>query len=341
MTKSVAAAGLALTLQLFQPEPARAHPGTGIVVDRQGRVYFTDLKRIWRWEPGGGLTAVVTGKHSHALRLDSGGNLEGEHLTYDSAGKRWWTSAWRLAPDGSVSDTVPPVEGFPDLFTPAVAPDGTRYYAHVDNNRRNVSEIRRRRPDGSTDLLAGGAYGFADGVGREARFGPIGAIAVGPGGDLYVTDEGSVRKVTAGGRVTTLARGGRLLKPSLVSRFLSGRFGKMMGLAVDARGDVFAANYGGGRVVEVSSAGQVTSVLESWSPWSPSGVALSGSDIYVLESGTMPGYRDTVRVRRKGSDGRVATLAIVRNGRPERLSAAVLPLKTGGREIPANEPDRD
>jgi hypothetical protein len=150
-------------------------------VDRQGRVYFTDLKRIWRWEPGGRLTAVVEGKHSHAIRLDADGNLEGEHLSYDSATQCWWTSAWRLASDGSVSDTsLRKEEGFPFLFTPAVAPDGTRYYARVDNNRRDISEIHRRSPDGRTELLAGGAYGYADGVGRESRFEPIGAIAVGP-----------------------------------------------------------------------------------------------------------------------------------------------------------------
>lgn len=318
MTKAFAAA---VTLQLLLAQAAWAHPGTGIVVDRQGRVFFTDLKRIWLWEPGGGLTAVVSGKHSHAIRLDAAGNLEGEHLTYDSANARWWTSAWRLAPDGTVSDTAAPVEGFPDLFTPAVAPDGTRYYARVDNNRRDVSEIHRQKPDGSGDVVAGGVYGYADGLGREARFGPIGAIAVGPGGDLYVTDEVSVRKVTTGGRVTTLARGGPLLKPSFVSRVLSGRFGKMMGLAVDARGEVFAANYGGGRVVKVSPSGKVTSVIESRNPWSPSGVALCGTDIYVLESGTMPGYWDAVRVRRKSADGTVRTLAIVRGGRPEKLSS--------------------
>jgi sugar lactone lactonase YvrE len=94
----------------------------------------------------------------------------------------------------------------------------------------------------------------------------------------------------------------------------------MMGLAVDARGEVFAANYGGGRLVKVSPSGQVTSVIESRNPWSPSGVAFSGADIYVLESGTMPGYWDAVRVRRKNPDGTVRTLAVVRGGRPEKLS---------------------
>jgi sugar lactone lactonase YvrE len=178
----------------------------------------------------------------------------------------------------------------------------------VDNNRRDVSEIHRRTPDGRTELLAGGAYGYADGVGRQARFGPIGALAVGPGEDLYVTDEASVRKVSAAGRVTTLARGGELLKPNLLSRVLGGRFGKMMGLAVDARGNVFAANYGGGRVVRVTPSGEVTSVLESGPAWAPSGIALAGADLYVLEDG------NGVRVRRLRPDGSVTTLAVVRGG---------------------------
>jgi len=297
---------------LIPAAAARAHPGTGIVVDRQGRVYFTDLKRIWRWEPGGRLTAVVTGKHSHAIRLDVQGRLEGEHLTYD--GQRWWTSAWRLDADGTTSETAPPTEGVPFLFTAAVAPDGTRYYARVDNNRRDVSAIYRRAPDGPAELVAGGVYGHADGVGSEARFGPIGAIAVGPGGDLYVTDEASVRKVTSSGRVTTVARGGPLLEPSRFARLFGGRFGKMMGLAVDERGSVFAANFGGACVVLITPEGAVTRVSKSKGGWAPSGVALSGADLYVLESGR----GNSVRVRRLSPTGTVSTLAIIRDGRPEK-----------------------
>lgn len=312
MARRFRLAALAVLL-LIPAAAARAHPGTGIAVDRQGRVYFTDLKRIWRWEPGGRVTAVVTARHSHAIRLDADGCLEGEHLTYDPLSERWQSSAWRLEEDGTVRDTAPAAEGFPFLFTPAVAPDGTRYYAHVDNNRRDVSEIHRRTPGGRTELLAGGAYGYADGVGREARFGPIGAIAVGPGGELYVTDEVAVRKVPPSGRVTTLARGGRLLKPSFFARHFEGRFGKMMGLAVDSRGNVFAANYGAGRVVAVAPSGKVSSVMESGDSWSPSGVALSGEDLFVLEYGA----NDSVRVRRLSS-GTVTTLAVIRGGHPEK-----------------------
>jgi hypothetical protein len=317
MNKVLCATAVAIVLFLV-PGPARAHPGTGIVVDGQGRVYFTDLKRIWRWEPGGRVTAVVEGKHSHAIRLDASGNLEGEDLTYDSAAGRWWTSAWRLDPGGAVRDTAPPAEGFPFLFTPAVALEGARYYARVDNNRRDVSEIHRRAPDGRTQVLAGGDYGFRDGLGREARFGPIGAIAVGPGGVLYVTDDVSVRRVTPEGRVTTLARGGRLLKSTFLARLLGlgERSGYLMGIAVDPGGNAFVANYGGRRVVRVSSTGEIRSLIEQSGPWSPTGVALSGGDVYVLEAGTVPGNGDSVRVRRLRSGETVTTLAVVNHGRP-------------------------
>ena len=265
------------------------------------------------------MTAVVEGKHSHAIRLDADGNLEGEHLAYDSATQRWLASAWRLAPDGSLTDSGPRMEeGFPFLFTPAVAPDGTRYYSRAYNNRRDVSEIHRRTrwADRAPREALRPAW---DGVGPEARFGPIGAIAVGPRGEIYVTDLACVRKVTAGGRVTTLARGGSLLESTLAGRLLSlgERYGTMMGLAVDGGGNVFAANYGGRRVVRVTPSGQVTSVLDESGPWSPTGVALSGEDLYVLEFGTMPVPAISVRVRRLRPGRTPSVLAVIRNGRPE------------------------
>lgn len=85
-----------------------------------------------------------------------------------------------------------------------------------------------------------------------------------------------------------------------------------MGLAVDERGNVFAANYGGGRVVRVTPDGRVTRVLESEGRWAPSGVALSGADLYVLEYGS----GDSVRVRKLVGSGIVSTLAEVRHGKP-------------------------
>jgi sugar lactone lactonase YvrE len=308
MTRGVPAALLATAALLSTAAPAPAHPGTGIVVDARGRVTFTDLKQIWRWEPGGRVTAVVQGKHSHALRLEPDGAVTGEHLTYELAHGRWWTSVWRLAPDGSVGEVVPPAEGFPFVFSAAVAADGSAYFSRVDNNRRDVSEIWRRAADGRIELLAGGIYGYADGAGRAARFGPIGALTVGPDGDVYATDAPAIRRIAPDGRVTTLARGGRLLKQTPLNRLMGGRSGHLMGIAIDAAGNAFVANFGGGRVIKVTPAGTVTSVLECGGGWGPTGVTLARGDLYVLEWGGVLG----VRVRKLSARGEVTTLAVVR-----------------------------
>lgn len=301
---------LALSL-LASDRPAAAHPGSGIVVDAAGRVFFTDLKRVWRRDPEGKLTVVVPGRHSHEIRLAPDGNLLGEHVDYD--GKSFGTSAWKLSADGALSAVFPRQEGFPFVFSAAVAPDGTAFFARTDNNRRDRSEIFRQRPGSAPEPFAGGDYGYSDGPGAAARFGAIGALAIGPDGFLYVTEETAVRRVAPDGRVSTLARGGRLLKPTLFGRLFGGRSSNLMGLTVDAAGTVYVANFGGRRVVRVSPTGIVAQVFESEGPWAPAGVTLARGDLYVLEWGTRPGSWSSVRVRQRSAGGKITTLAVVKN----------------------------
>jgi sugar lactone lactonase YvrE len=298
---------LAASALLLTAASAAAHPGIGIVVDGRGRVAFTDLKSVWRWEPGGRVTEIVPRVHTHALRLEQDGTLVGEDLHYDAALNQFVTAVWRLSPEGHLSRGQATGES-PFDFSGTVGADGSVYFSRVDNNRRDVSEIYRQRPDGRKERLAGGAYGYADGAGKAARFGPIGALAVGPDGAVYATDAPAIRRVAPDGSVTTLARGGPLLEATLLRRLMGGRYGHLMGIAVDGAGNAFVANCGGGRVVKVTRAGTVTSVLESGGAWAPSGVTLAGGDLYVLEWGGALG----VRVRKLSARGEVTTLAVVR-----------------------------
>jgi hypothetical protein len=62
--------------------------------------------------------------------------------------------------------------------------------------------------------------------------------------------------------------------------------------------------------VKCTTGGKVETVLKAEKPWSPTGVAVRGQDVFVLEytnpdkeSGWVP------RVRKLGSDGKVAVLA--------------------------------
>ena len=86
----------------------------------------------------------------------------------------------------------------------------------------------------------------------------------------------------------------------------------LRGLAVDSDGTVYAAAVGCHRVVRITPDGKVEVVLKAERPWSPTGVALHGGDVYVLEytnanGGPADGW--TPRVRKLARDGRVTTLA--------------------------------
>ncbi|WP_313213221.1 gluconolaconase [Stenotrophomonas acidaminiphila] len=84
---------------------------------------------------------------------------------------------------------------------------GNLYVADTGNHA-----IRKVTPRGEVSTLAGdGVAGFADGVGRQARFdGPMG-VAVDAAGRVYVADTWNdrIRVIEPGGRVWTLAGGDR------------------------------------------------------------------------------------------------------------------------------------
>jgi hypothetical protein len=77
---------------------------------------------------------------------------------------------------------------------------------------------------------------------------------------------------------------------------------------------VFATATGCRCVVKVTPDGQVSSVLKAERPWSPTGVAVHGEDVYVLEytNPNSPNHADwRPRVRRLDRNGHVTTLVTI------------------------------
>jgi hypothetical protein len=77
---------------------------------------------------------------------------------------------------------------------------------------------------------------------------------------------------------------------------------------------VYAAATGCHRVVKFARDGKVKVFLQAERPWSPTGVAVHGGNVYVLEytnanGGAADGW--TPRVRKLARDGKVTTLATV------------------------------
>ena len=143
----------------------------------------------------------------------------------------------------------------------AVAVDsaGNVYVADSDNNA-----IRKVTAAGVVTTLAGvagAASGTNDGTGSAARFNGPAGVAVDNAGNVYVADRGNdtIRKVTAGGVVTTLA-GLAVLSGTNDGTGSAARFNQPYSVAVDGAGNVYVADTYNCTIRKVTAAGVVTTL---------------------------------------------------------------------------------
>ncbi|MFN7929442.1 MAG: NHL repeat-containing protein [Blastocatellia bacterium] len=167
----------------------------------------------------------------------------------------------------------------------------------------------------TVSTFAGNSFGgYANGTGRSALFSaPIG-LAIDANDNLYVADFHNhvIRKITPTGVTTTYAGSiyGYVDGPALYARFYG-----PAGVAADAAGNVYVADYGNHRIRKIDASGQVTTLAGSGANNSvdgvgtaasfsyPSGVAVDkAGNVYVLDTGTS-------RVRKIDVNRRVTTLA--------------------------------
>ncbi len=283
--KHVAAAFL---LVLLAAAPARAHPGVGIVMDRQGSVFYTDLVHVWRIAPDGSRSVAVRDVHTHELFVDAAGNLFGEDSRY-LGGTRYRHRIWRRAPDGRITDVVPWREGFRRDYGFVRDRAGAMYWVQCPEG---ACAIRRRAPGGRTTTLAPGVR-----LTRNAAV--VNWLAVAPDGTVYFPDGRDLRRLDARGRVATVAAG---LAPRTPVQPGVGELHALLGMWPDARGNVYVANFAGRSVARVTPEGRVATVARTPAPWSPSGVLVApGGDLWLLEYS----LTNQARVRRIAPSGRV------------------------------------
>jgi len=198
-----------------------------------------------------------------------------EGVAVDCAGTVYVASARnqtisRMTPDGIVTILAgcPGVSGSADgtgtnarfSFPRGLAVDKAGNVFVADS--RNGT-IRRVTPAGKVTTLAGeaGCEGSADGIGVNAQFLLPMAVALDGAGNIYVADalNDEIRKVTPGGRVTTLA-GQPRNEGSADGRGGQARFFCPAGLAVDKTGNVYVADSGNNLIRKVTPRGVVTTL---------------------------------------------------------------------------------
>lgn len=265
-----------LALLALAPLPGRAHPGAGMVVDAQGQVFFVQGNRIVRVATNGHAQVFLEDPthqnffQLHHLFLDDRQNL---YTAADSGG-----AVWKISPQGQLSRFFPPpnedrnvrvgLGGDPFAIDPA------GHLLAVNSQQHQFTQLLRLTPQGQITLLAGGAWGHADGRAGQARFRDLhgGAMAFGSNGVFFLTDDGcSLRKITGDGTVSTLAGGTNRAfadGPSAVARFDG-----VCGLTLDAAGNVYSADSGNHRIRKTTPRGVTTTLAGSGRAGSTDGLA--------------------------------------------------------------------
>ncbi len=218
-----------------------------------------DFRNLAGFSPYGSMDGpALSSRFNHlaGLAIDQNGNL----IVADAGNQ----TLRKISPDGVVST-------FAGETGVMGANNGTVLSAHfsvpsavvVDSHGnlfvadQNNYLIRKITPDGVVSTFAGsGVSGVVDGVGKAARFQAISWLAIDSMDTLYVTDNQTVRSITAGTVVKTIAgKAGTTGKVNGVGS--AALFNTPTGIAVSSSGVLFVADSGNYAIRQVNPDGSV------------------------------------------------------------------------------------
>ncbi|HKG47000.1 MAG TPA: hypothetical protein VKB02_09745 [Pyrinomonadaceae bacterium] len=227
----------------------------------------------------------------------------------------WKAHVTTIAGDGS------PL-GLSDPFGIAAGIDGSIYITDAGDHNR----IQKIDPDGNVSRIAGGVEGYGDGVEDKALFNTPSGLAVLPNGDLVVADttNNRIRQIPLRGETSTIAGDGTAGYADGPAK--TAKFNGPIGVAVDARGNIYVADSYNDRIRLISQDGQVSTVTGQGTPGyadgdrntalfdTPSGVVVApDGSVIVADTGND-------RLRRISPEGNVTTLPVTELSSPIGLA---------------------
>jgi len=253
-----------------------AHPGIGIVKDRKGNIYYTDLKQIWKIDTNGKKTIAVANVHSHELYMDSADNLYGEHLWYNGErANTWGHYVWCLQNNGTLVKIKEPAAGFLENYSFVRDGKGNMYWAE----RWIVSRIKKKGPGGNVVILA------------EGKFKDIRWMHATAAGALYFIDLTDLYKIDEQGKLRLIAKS---LEEGIAFKDTSLKH-HIFGIWLDKADNIYIAVTGGQVVKKISTDGIVSSAIYSSGGWSPiAGLFDEKENLWLMESDRL----NEIRVRK-------------------------------------------
>jgi sugar lactone lactonase YvrE len=249
-----------------------------LIMDQKGNLYSVsdEAGPVWKITPEGEVTSVYSPKDGQdKVWLGLNGfpftiGVDGD-LYFVPGGPPYDSQLFKMSADGKVSRLAGGKRGHTDgkgdraqfgsLYTGCFAwgPKGELYLT-------DSTSVRQISTDGTVTTIAGGPdSGYADGAGKEAKFGGAWGVACDAKGNLYVAEDSNrrIRKITPDGQVTTVAGSGK--SGSADGPALEATFRAPVGVAVSNEGMIYVLDYspadpGPTRVRKISPEGRVSTV---------------------------------------------------------------------------------
>lgn len=223
----------------------------------------------------------------------------------------WKAHVTTVAGDGS------PLQ-LSDPFGVAVGANGTVFFTDAGDHNR----ILKIAPEGNVSL-SGGVEGYGDGVEGKALFNSPSGLAVAPNGFLIVADTANnrIRRIPVDAETANLVGETSTVAGDGTAGYADGpaktaQFNGPIGVAVDARGNIYVADTYNDRIRLITPDGQVSTVAGKGTPGyadgdrnnalfdTPSGIAVAGDgSLFVADTGND-------RLRKISPDGNVTTLPV-------------------------------
>jgi sugar lactone lactonase YvrE len=287
------------------------HP-QAVAVDLAGRVYIAEYGGLRSVSLGGTITTIASALSVKGIAVDSAGTL---YIAVDSqvfkvaSDGRMITVAGKGNIFGSSGDGGPAVDATLGLIF-GLTVDSAGNLIIADGTLRSIS------PDGIIHTIVGAICCDAPNV-NQAWQGS--GVAVDVSGNVYVSIllGDLIRKITPKGVVTTVAGTDHPTYVGDGGPATEAQLFNPEGVAVDALGNVFIADYGNSRVRKVSPGGTITTVAGTGASGfsgdggpatkaqlgGPVGIAIdSAGNLFISE------YLNS-RVRRVAPDGTISTVA--------------------------------
>lgn len=250
---------LLISIFLQPAQSAVIHPPVSIVVDSQGRVFYSDLANVWMITPDGSKHIAVQNVHTHKLWLDSDDILYGEDVA--NTGDTYRHRVWKRVPGGGIKHAIDWRAGHPT--------DHNDYGFEFDKNGAMYVLLHRERRIDVYSQPFTEKQTLTRSISLRNIAGYIHWHTVKTDGTVYAIVGDNLVKIPAASETVEIVAQD-LIERTPAFSFLHNRH-TFMGLWVDDAGNVYVSVFAGQQVKQIDTSGNVKVYFRQTGNWSIAG----------------------------------------------------------------------